>query len=264
MRSIPNTFPGLWHIFATSWLTLNFPFSLSLSSFLTSHRFVRASSIMFGNFLHKSAVLSGLGCIVAGLVPRQDATKVMFPLGATSAAAAIAYGIFVQGDPLAQYVHVHTPLLRRARLRCGAAFQISMRSHCTRISLRCALHLYPVSSFSLSLLSWLIPSMFHIPAYSYASICAILYDAVLFLFKPKTHSLLKRYQIDEVGAGAKLLPKETLSPSTTYVMMVRRSNSARLLLHNGIGMVAVTMCLRRSPETVTQARFHAKIIYDEV
>ena len=152
MRSIPITFPGLWHIFATSWLTLNFPFSLSLSSFLTSHRFVRASSIMFGNFLHKSAVLSGLGCIVAGLVPRQDATKVMFPLGATSAAAAIAYGIFVQGDPLAQYVHVHTPLLRRARLRCGAAFQISMRSHCTRISLRCALHLYPVSSFSLSLL----------------------------------------------------------------------------------------------------------------
>ena len=98
----------------------------------------------------------------------------MFPLGATSAAAAIAYGMFVQGDPLAHY------------------------------------------------------------------------------------------QVDEVGAGAKMLPKDTLSPSTSYVMMVRRGNSARMLLHNSIGLIAVTMCLRRSPDTVEQAKLHFNVVYDEV
>ena len=58
---------------------------------------------MFGNFLHKSAVLSGLGCVICGLIPRQDAVKVMLPLGATSAGAALMYNLLVNGDVLAQY-----------------------------------------------------------------------------------------------------------------------------------------------------------------
>ena len=69
---------------------------------------------------------------------------------------------------------------------------------------------------------------------------------------------LAQYQVDEVGDSAKLMPKNTLSPSSSYVVFVKRGNTARRMLHNSIGLVAVGMCARRSPELMEATIYHAR------
>ena len=60
-------------------------------------------SIQVGNFLHKTAVLAGVGCLSCLAVRRLIGTRMMAPLGAVSTGSALLYGLFVQPDPLSKY-----------------------------------------------------------------------------------------------------------------------------------------------------------------
>ena len=87
------------------------------------HRPGTRRTIQLGNFLHKTAVLSGLGALAAH-VAHAPGLRVTAPLGATAAAAAFLYNVLMHPDPLAQYQVDEdgddARVIPASRLRAGA------------------------------------------------------------------------------------------------------------------------------------------------
>ncbi len=67
---------------------------------------------------------------------------------------------------------------------------------------------------------------------------------------------MQAYQLDETGELAKLFPQGSLMPGTSYIILVRRGNAARCMLHNVLGAASIYLCARRHPELVTTASGH--------
>jgi predicted dienelactone hydrolase len=67
-----------------------------------THFFPLHRSIRIGNTLHKTAVLSGLGALVAGGASL-SLQHVITPLASLSLCCGLSYNVFWHGDPLCQY-----------------------------------------------------------------------------------------------------------------------------------------------------------------
>eukprot|EP00794_Sanderia_malayensis_P008841 gene8841-9789_t len=66
--------------------------------------------ILLGNFLHKTTVLAGLGCLSSGLLlPTKYRNYICIPLGVMSLSSVLIYGMSWQYDPCCKYQVEHNP-----------------------------------------------------------------------------------------------------------------------------------------------------------
>ena len=61
------------------------------------------SAVMIGNFFHKTAVLSGIACIITNLIPMRPVQLAVLPLGATALTCVTLYDLSWSSDPICKY-----------------------------------------------------------------------------------------------------------------------------------------------------------------
>jgi len=57
---------------------------------------------------------------------------------------------------------------------------------------------------------------------------------------------ISQYQIDKTGDSIALLPSDALESGTSYSFLIRKSNTARIILHSSISSFAAYICYRQS------------------
>eukprot|EP00039_Didymoeca_costata_P012330 m.176917 g.176917 ORF g.176917 m.176917 type:complete len:187 (-) comp15449_c0_seq3:3725-4285(-) len=75
--------------------------------------------------------------------------------------------------------------------------------------------------------------------------CATLYGAFV------QADPVSKYQIDETGEEARDIPSKYMPSLSSFVVLVRRDDTARKFLHNGLGLFSLWTCVRIAPQLFT-------------